>query len=333
MAAVRAVLVTAMSGPLAEYGRAGAAALALWAEEFAGPDRVSLEVVDAHPDARAAARRAEGLHPDLFFGPYGSRSAAVAAAATRRLVWNHGGALVPPRNNVVSILAPADTYFAGTVEMIRRDFPGIRTVGVLHGPTGFARGVAAGAVARVERHGLDVRPAVLPAAPPRAGALLVAARFDEELAVARTVDRAGWRVLGFVAAGVREVLAELGDAREGLVGPAQWLPEAAPEPDEGPTAASFVAAYRARTGSEPPYPAAQAFAAGLVALRCLRASGTAGDDALRAAAQRLTCTTLFGPFRVDASGRQLGHQVLTVQWQNGRRVVVWPPERANASPR
>ncbi|WP_241835155.1 ABC transporter substrate-binding protein [Pseudofrankia asymbiotica] len=330
------MLVTPMSGPLARYGRAGAAALALWAEDFAAPDRVALEVVDAHPDAGAAARRAEALRPDLLFGPYGSRPAADVCAATRRLVWNHGGAVVPPRSNVVSVLAPADTYFAGTVEMIRREFPGVGTVGVLHGPTGFARAVAAGAVARAERDGLAASPAVLPAAPPPADALLVAARFDEELAVARAVDRAGRRVLGFVAAGVREVLAELGDGREGLVGPAQWLPEAAPEPDEGPAAASFVAAYRARTGFEPPYPAAQAFAAGLVALRCLRASGTAGesgDDALRTAALGLTCTTLFGPFRVDAAGRQLGHQVLTIQWQNGRRAVVWPPERANASPR
>ncbi|WP_198536208.1 ABC transporter substrate-binding protein [Pseudofrankia saprophytica] len=330
---MRAVLVTPLSGPLAEYGRSGATALTLWAQEFVAPDRVSLEVVDAHPDVRRAARRAEDLRPELFLGPYGSRPAADVTATTRRLVWNHGGAQVPPRTNVVSILAAADTYFAGTVEMIRRGFPGVRTVGVLHGPTGFARGVAAGATERAQRHGLEVREAVLPAAPPRADALLVAARFDEELALARTVDRAGLWVLGFVAAGVREVLAELGDAREGLVGPAQWLPEAAPEPDEGPTAASFVAAYRARAGVEPPYPAAQAFAAGLVALRCLRSAGSADDVALRAEARRLTCTTLFGPFRVDESGRQLGHQVLTVQWQDGRRVVVWPPERANAAPR
>ncbi|MBL7495106.1 ABC transporter substrate-binding protein [Frankia sp. CNm7] len=333
MAVVRAALVTPLSGPLAAYGRAGAAALTLWAEGFAAPDRVVLDVVDAHPDARAAARRAEGLGPDLVFGPYGSRPAMDVAAATDRLVWNHGGASVPPRGNVVSVLAPADTYFTGAVEVAHREFPRVRAIGVLHGGTGFARAVAAGAAARAGLHGLGVHSAVLPAAPPRADALLVAARFEDELALARTVDRDRWRMLGFVAAGVREVLAELGDAREGLFGPAQWMPQAAPAPDEGPDATAFVAAYRASTGTEPPYPAAQAFAAGLVALRCLRESGTADDAVLAAAARRLECTTLFGRFQVDAAGRQIGHQVLTVQWQDGRRMVVWPPELANAAPR
>jgi branched-chain amino acid transport system substrate-binding protein len=89
---------------------------------------------------------------------------------------------------------------------------------------------------------------------------------------------------------------------------------------------------------EPPYPAAQAFAAGVIAGRCLRdarldASCPAGhhDAALLAAARALDCTTLFGRFRLDpATGRQVGHQMLTVQWQDGVRRVVWPPERAQA---
>lgn len=331
MAAVQAALVTPLSGPLAGYGRSGATALALWAEEFAAPDRVSLDVVDAYPDARAAVRRAERLRPELLFGPYGSRPAADVAAATGRLVWNHGAAQISPRDNVVSVLAAARTYFIGAVELVRRELPQIRTIGVLHGRTGFARGVAGGAAAEAKRHGLGARLAALPDEPPHADALLVVGRFEDELAVARTVDRERWRVVGLVAAGVQEVLAELGDAREGLLGPAQWMPQAAPDADEGPPAAMFVAAYQALTGAEPPYPAAQAFAAGLIALRCLRESGTADDAAQLAAARRLECTTLFGPFRIDASGRQIGHRVLTVQWQHGRRMVVWPPEQANSS--
>jgi ABC-type branched-subunit amino acid transport system substrate-binding protein len=331
MSGVRAALVTPLSGPLAGYGRSGAAALALWAERFAAPDQVSLEVVDAYPDARAAVSRAESLDPELFFGPYGSGPAADVAAATSRLVWNHGGARVSPRDNVVSVLAAAHTYFRGAVELVCRELPHVRSVGVLHGRTGFGRSVAGGAAAEAERHGLGVRLAMLPAEPPQADALLVAGRFEDELAAARTVDREQWRVVGFVAAGVQEVLADLGDAREGLLGPAQWMPQTAPEPDEGPWAAEFVAAYQARTGSPPPYPAAQAFAAGLVAMRCLHESGTADDAALLAAARRLECTTLFGPFRIDGSGRQTGHRVLTVQWQDGQRMVVWPPEQANSA--
>ena len=37
----------------------------------------------------------------------------------------------------------------------------------------------------------------------------------------------------------------------------------------------------------------------------------------------------FGSFRLDpVTGLQVGHQMLVVQWQQGVRQVVWPPERA-----
>jgi branched-chain amino acid transport system substrate-binding protein len=69
----------------------------------------------------------------------------------------------------------------------------------------------------------------------------------------------------------------------------------------------------------------------VIAARCLREAGTADDAALMAAACALECTTMYGPFRLDPrSRRQVGHQVLTVQWQDGARRVIWPPERAQA---
>ena len=113
---MRAALVTPLSGPLAIYGRASAESLQLWADRYA-PETTELHVVDTHPDPAAAAHRAEQHRPDLLFGPYGSGPAGRAADATDRLLWNHGGARIRPRQNVISVLAPARTYFAGTVEV------------------------------------------------------------------------------------------------------------------------------------------------------------------------------------------------------------------------
>ncbi|MFW6034495.1 MAG: ABC transporter substrate-binding protein [bacterium] len=327
---LRAALVTPLSGPLAGYGRAGAKALRLWAEWETGP--VELTVVDAHPDPAAAVRAAEG-QADVLFGPYGSGPTVAVADATDRLVWNHGGATVGGDRHVVSVLAPASSYFEGALQVVQQADPGLRDVTVLHHDSGFGRAVAAGAAAEAGRLGLEVAQRSLPGAEPVNGELLlVAGRFGDEVAVARRVPTGRWRAAAFVGAGVEEVLAELGVLREGLLGPAQWLPRAAPRPDVGPTAAEFVAAYRAAAGVEPPYPAAQAFAAGLVAARCVRRAGAADDAAVLAAARKLECTTLFGRFRLDpASGRQVGHRVLTVQWQDGARTVVGPPERAQAA--
>ena len=337
---LRTALVTPLSGPLAGYGRAGAAALSLWAG-WRGrglPAGVELTVADAHPDPVAAVRQAERLAPDLLFGPYGSSTTAAVAGATSRLVWNHGGARVPAAGNLVSVLAPADTYFRGAVRAVREADPELRTLCVLSSDTGFSRAVAAGAVNEAGRLGLHATEGGLPVAegaPPadagEGGMLLVAGPFQDEVAAARRLLPGRWRAAGFVGAGVEEVLAGLGAGREGLLGPAQWLAEAAPPPDEGPSAGEFAAAYRRRTGAEPPYPAAQAFAAGVIAARCLRETGTTDDATLMAAACALECTTMYGPFRLDPRSRQqVGHQVLTVQWQDGARRVIWPPEQAQA---
>jgi hypothetical protein len=84
----RLCLVTPLSGPLARFGKAGASALALWAERSG----VCLEVLDAHPSAASAIRAAEARGPDVVFGPYGSGPLLAATAASNGVVWNHGGA-------------------------------------------------------------------------------------------------------------------------------------------------------------------------------------------------------------------------------------------------
>ena len=58
------------------------------------------------------------------------------------------------------------------------------------------------------------------------------------------------------------------------------------------------------------------------------------DDRLAYAEQRfVTLGLLRGAFRVDRDGVQIGHQILLVQWQDGKRVIVWPEELAPGSAR
>lgn len=340
------MLVTPVSGPLARFGRATAAALDLWAAEAADLPpplrRVRLDLQDAHPDPAAAVRRGLASQPHLVFGPYGSGPALEALGATERAIWNHGGAIStirwPVFPRVVNVLAPASSYFRGILEVVRSVDPKRRQhLVILHGSSGFAADVARGAAGSAARLGFETtaigfsRGEAERAASrvPRADILLVAGGFEDELAAARALLGRGWRAAGFVGAGVDEVLASLGPAREGLLGPCQWMATAAPVPNEGPDAQWFVTRYRSAIGSDPPYPAAQAFAAGVLAARCLRETEALDDAAHLAVARRLVCRTLYGEFRLDAAtGLQVGHEVLTVQWQGGKRRIVWPAESA-----
>ncbi len=311
------------------YGTAGAAALELWAEWHTRNhhEPVELRFVDTHPDPVDAIRRA--AEADIVFGPYGSSVARSVLGATSRTVFNHGGAAVEGFANQVPLLGEATTYFQGPVQAIRRAGPELRTMAVVSGDSGFSTAVSRGAVEAARRHRFEVARLPLGGDPVDAEVLVTVGAFAEELALARRLLPGDWRAVAMVGAGVDEVLAPLGDLREGLIGPAQWMATAAPDPTLGPTAAEFVACYRAKMGTEPAYPAAQAFAAGLIAGQCRQLTGSTDDAALLAAVRSLDCVTLLGRFRLDPdTGHQVGHQILTVQWQEGRRQVVWPPELA-----
>ena len=339
------MLVTPLTGPLASFGHAGATGLSLWARHAARLpppwSGVDLEVRDSGSDVRASIHAALDDQPDVLFGPYGSHPMLVAARSCPRVLWNHGGATSrlarPTFPQVINVLSPASTYFTGVLEAVRAFDPEAATVALLHTTSAFGQDVAAGAARAaltltysVESLAFEPgRAAGIASLVPQADVLLVVGSFADELAAAPLVLQRPWRAAAFVGAGVEEVLAPLGDLREGLLGPAQWVASAAPEPDEGPDAVWFLTRYREMVGGEPSYPAAQAFAAGLLCARCLRDRGRAEDSDQIAAAHQLVCTTFYGAFRLDpASGLQSGHQLLVVQWQQGSRRVVWPPERA-----
>ena len=334
---LRAALVTPLSGPLARYGRAGAAALGLWAEG-AG---VELEIADAHPSAAAAVAAVTAQQPvDVLFGPYGAGPAVAAARAAPSVLWNHGGATDrlarPVFAHVVNVPAPASTYLATVIGTLGPATLGGGHAVLLHSTTGFGREVAGGALRAAAEVGVAVAAvafdpgdgigAARRADGYGADVLLVAGGFDDELAIAARLLGSRWRVAAFVAAGVDEVLASVGERLAGVYGPCQWVPDAGREPDDGPDAGWFTVAYRRRAGSPPPYPAAAAFAAGVLWERCVRDAGDTEPKAVAAAARRLATTTLFGAFRLDpATGVQNGHRVGVVQWRGGRRVVVTPP--------
>jgi hypothetical protein len=144
-----------MSGPLARFGKAGANALAIWAERSA----VTLEVIDAYPSAASAIGAAEASRPDVVFGPYGSGPALAAAAASKGVVWNQGGATArlarPAYPRVVNVESPAYRYLAAVLETLAAGGLGEGSeVVIMHVDTGFGREVAEGAAVAARRLGL-----------------------------------------------------------------------------------------------------------------------------------------------------------------------------------
>jgi ABC-type branched-subunit amino acid transport system substrate-binding protein len=313
-----AALTLSLTGPFARQGTEAAEGVRLWAEA-AG---VGLTLVD---DAGSAATAAEAYAQwvdsiDLLLGPYSSglvRAIASLASDAGRLLWNHGGSaddLAQP--GVVSVPAPASSYFDGAVEeAVRRQ---VDQVVVVRGTGRFARAVAEGAITHASERGLATRTVeatAVEAEDADGTALLVVGRFEQDVAVVRRLQEypKSPALLAAVAAGIPAFGQELGPGAEGVLGPVQWWPTPQ-EPEIGPSGSQFLTRYRHRTGREPSYPAAQAAAAGYLAHEA-HGVGMAAEDVMNWAS-----STLLGDFALDSAWRQIGHRVTMVRWLSGRMV-------------
>jgi branched-chain amino acid transport system substrate-binding protein len=319
------------------------------------PRPVHLIVYDDTSRRAGAAAATERLiledRVDLLFSPYSSVlaiAAAEVAARHGRVLWNHGGSTdaLDARGwqHVVTLLTAASRYFEPVLEMavdraVAAGRP-IRTVAMVHGAAGtFPTAVVDGAVRAADRLGLAVvlrqtypPPGEMPSLVARVAAvrpdlILGVGTTEADLAFAQEVRRQHLSptLIGLVAAPIERFREILGPDADGSVGPSQWEPSVRDRPDVGPTSAEFAAAFRGRFGVEPDYPAAQAYAAGLIAAECVLRAGSLDDGALCRSASLLDVTTLYGRFRRNpTTGQQVGHTMVVVQWQAGQKRIVWP---------
>ena len=57
------------------------------------------------------------------------------------------------------------------------------------------------------------------------------------------------------------------------------------------------------------------------------------SEKLRESLLNLRTRTLFGDFALDERGYQTAHKAVTIQWQDGKQVVVWPDDVATGKAR
>ena len=54
---------------------------------------------------------------------------------------------------------------------------------------------------------------------------------------------------------------------------------------------------------------------------------------MRAELLALKTRTAFGDYAVDQDGFQTAHKMVTLQWQDGKILIVWPDELSNGKAR
>ena len=361
--AIRVGLATALTGPFRLAGQQALIGVQAWVDDTnrqggirlgAGGRQCPVRLTyydDASIPARCEAcmvRLIEQDQVDILLGPYASgltRRAAAVAQRYGRVLWNHGGssdAIFAAGNAwVVGILTPASHYFHGVIAAVRQRHPEATRLAVVHTTVGtFAREVAGGAQQYGQHHGFpavhayqypaathDFTPLLQQLARDNIEVLLGVGRMEDDIRLAVQLRQAGLPLLavGLIATPMTVFHDTLGPAADGFLGPSQWEPALVRLPVYGPTPQEVIASLRPRAPGGIDYPMAQAYAGGLVAQRCIELAGSLAPTALRQAANALDFTTFYGRFQIDpATGRQQGHVMPVVQWQQGRKVIIWP---------
>jgi branched-chain amino acid transport system substrate-binding protein len=229
---------------------------------------------------------------------------------------------------------------------------GARRVAVLYSPTPGATQLARRQREVFDRAGIrvlvyeplaagltDFGPLLRRVADQAADVLISNTFFADHLVLVRQMAQGGVRLRAFLGAFGMEfpdVIRSLGPAAEGLYGTTAWQPGVAP-PGQEAASQAFVEAFAKRFGVQAAPLAMHGYAAARALLAALESAARSGRQltgpGLRDALAAADVMTPMGRVRFDERGDPVSYERVILQIQDGRHVVVWPKERAQAAAR
>jgi branched-chain amino acid transport system substrate-binding protein len=254
---------------------------------------------------------------------------------------------------IVGVYTPASQYDHSLLDYVTTTEPVAETIAIIYKEDPFTVSEGEGAIAKAEELGLDIvfqdtypaeatdlSPILTQAAAEDPDVILVVAHFqDGALAARQMVEQGIDPAASSFGSGAATTgwWDELGEVAQGTFGPAQWEPSQTVDPAAfdadnwvGPqvTPTEFSEQYSTAYGYEPDYRGGLAFHAGLALMAAIEAAGSLDTQAVIDAFMELDIQSMGGGFRVDETLNQVGHTMLTIQWQDGEKVIVAPAENA-----
>jgi branched-chain amino acid transport system substrate-binding protein len=328
--------------------------------------KLELVLYDDWSDPATAVRLYEKLVTqdtmDLLLGPYGSpitdAVADVAEKYKRPLVTHAASASIfrKGRKFVFMVLSPAEVFLEGLVEMAARR--GLKTLAIINENTLFAKAVADGTAELAKRKGLEVvfvqgypkgnldfSTILVKVRAANPDVLAAATYFDDAVAITRQMKQLNVspRMYAVTVGGDLPKFQEiLGKDAEFVYGASLWDPELVtlraggliPIARQYPGAREFVESHRKEfPRADLSYQTAAGYAICQILVEAVKRAGSLDDVKIREAILRMDLNTVLGRFKVDQDGFQIAHKMLMFQWQNGKKVILWPEELAPGKPR
>jgi len=288
---------------------------------------------------------------DLVLSPYGTPLTLEASQTTERhgyvmLACTAAGEKIFERGHqyVFGVYALADRYFIGFLDLMAQN--GLESLGVIFEKTSFNISAAKGARKWADRFGLKVEfyqgfddpgkelPDLLKqVALKNVDGLIFSGYPPECYQFIGLMKKADYRpkALSFTIVPVHPDFAKkTGPFAEGIFGPSQW------EPDERipfPGTAKFIHDFKGFAGKMPSYHAGSAYSACQILEKAILQAQAIDHNKIRDFVSSLDTVTVMGRFKVDHTGRQVGHNSILIQWQNGKKEIVYPSKMRTSAPR
>ncbi len=287
---------------------------------------------------------------DLLFAPYSTAITEAVLPVTEKhgypmlisgagadKLWHKG------YRYIFGIFAPASKFVVGFLEMAVMNDLG--KIAIVHADDPFSVNIAKSTKTWAERFGMKVllyekfkkgtRDLDFLAEKARssgADILVMCGHFNEAVDMSLSLKRTGWRPRAYFATvgpGLQAFYDRLGADAEYVFSHSQWEPhERLPFPGSERFTREYMKEYKVM----PSFHAATAYAAGQILEAAVRKAGSLDREMIRNILSVMDTMSIIGRYGVDRTGMQTKHFILTIQWQRGRKEVVWPEKLSTARP-
>ncbi len=282
---------------------------------------------------------------DAVMGPYSSaiteavanvnekyKMPMVAPMASTTSIFKKG------RKFVFMVQSPAEVYLEGLIDVAAKK--GLKTMAIVNEDTLFPKATVQGTIELAKKKGLQV---VFVEAYPKGNtdfsALMTKIRaanpdvlggatyFDDAVAITRQMKELNVnpKMYGVTVGGDLPTFYQLlGKNAEYVYGATQWEAEL-----PYPGAKTFLQAYTTEwPGTDISYHSAGGYGGCQVLVEAIKRASSLDGEKVREAILKIDMNTVYGGFKVDDDGFQVSHKMVMFQWQEGRKVIVWPDELA-----
>jgi len=300
---------------------------------------------------------------NVVFSAYSSGLTLAGAPVAERygmLYMDHGGAsdriFQQGFQYIVQTIGPGSKYHEGTLNMLDHFDPEAKNIALAYEDSEFARMTMGGAEKYAKKLGknivfkrtypkgvTDLTPLLSDMKAKKPDIVLGGGHYEDGQLFARQMSDLDINVKGLslvASATLPAYYSALGGRiGEGVMGPSHWEYGVTYSPQGaikvglewiGPGQDEFVALFQKGLGKDmiPDYHAAEAGAQVLAYTKAVEKINSIDQDKVRAALGKLKFMSFYGGWEIDDTGLQIGHAMVDVQWQEGKRVIVWPLEAA-----